>query len=102
MFELISHRRGTVIPVSGADEFFSKLRDAIDAMERTQTVNPTSVELVAASAKRLLSRPDGKIRLDDIIGSQGQKLAEAVEGDRFKVVVREEPDLGGVEGWFAP
>ncbi|WP_395945332.1 SIR2 family protein [Brevundimonas sp.] len=72
--ELIQHRRARVIPIKDADTFFEHLKQRIDTLEQTRQQNPQSIDLMVASAKRYLSKPEHRIQLRDLIDQEMERL----------------------------
>ena len=68
--ELVDHRDGRAIPITDADSFLSRVRDRVQTLKRTHRQDPRSIELLVASAKRYLARPEYRIQLDDLFSSE--------------------------------
>lgn len=73
--ELASNRGAKVITVTDADGFFCDLRDRVQTLDQARRVSPRSVELIVASAKRFLAKPEHRIELDELVASEADKLA---------------------------
>jgi hypothetical protein len=71
---LVSHRAGKVITIEGADVFFERLESLVSAQAGAQRPNPRSVELLVASAKKFLARPEFRIQLDELIGGELRRI----------------------------
>jgi hypothetical protein len=71
---LFSHRAGRVITIEGADAFFERLESLVSAQADAQRPNPRSVELLVASAKKFLARPEFRIQLDELIGGELRRI----------------------------
>ncbi|HVI33179.1 SIR2 family protein [Phenylobacterium sp.] len=65
--EIVEHRRGVTLQVADADSFFTGLAERVETLRQTGRRNPLSIELIVASAKRYLSKPEHRIQLDDLI-----------------------------------
>lgn len=87
--ELAEHRRARIIPITDADSFFKGLRQKIETLEQSQRQNPLSVELLVASAKRFLAKPEYRIQLDELLTETAERLATRIEV----------PELSGQGGW---
>lgn len=72
--ELINHRDARVIPITDADSFFSTLRQRVETLEQTHRQNPLGVELLVSSAKRLLTKPEYRIQLDELFTQETDRL----------------------------
>jgi SIR2-like domain len=75
---LVNHRAGRVITIEGADAFFEKLESLVSAQADAQRPNPRSVELMVASAKKFLARPEFRIQLDELIGGELRRIDQEV------------------------
>jgi hypothetical protein len=71
---LVGHRAGRVIAIEGADAFFDRLESLVSAQADAQQPNPRSVELMVASAKKFLARPELRIQLDELIGGELRRI----------------------------
>jgi SIR2-like domain len=71
---LVSHRAGRLITIEGADPFFERLESLVSAQADAQRPNPRSVELLVASAKKFLARPEFRIQLDELIGGELRRI----------------------------
>jgi hypothetical protein len=71
---LVSQRAGKVITIEGADPFFERLESLVSAQADAQRPNPRSIELLVASAKKFLARPEFRIQLDELIGSEVRRI----------------------------
>lgn len=72
--ELIQHRRAKVISIKDADGFFDGLRQRVVTLEQTRQQNPQSLDLMLASAKRYLGKPEHRIQLADLIDQETDRL----------------------------
>ncbi|MFY7863763.1 SIR2 family protein [Roseateles sp.] len=83
--ELIAHRNARSVSTAGADEFFNALLQRIQTLEQAQRPNPLSVDLLVASAKRYLARPEHRIQLDELIAEETERLLSQLEDPAFFV-----------------
>lgn len=88
--DLLKHRIGTVLPISDADSFFDGLQRRVEALSATQRPNVQSTELLVATAKLYLARPEYRIRLNDLLREEHGYLVDRLA----------DPSLG-VEGTWA-
>jgi len=86
---LIAHRGAQKIPIEDADSFFSKLAGQVEALEQFARPHPPSTEAAVASLKNYLPDPQHRIRLDEIISAEVDRVLEitsrpefALQGDR--------------------
>ena len=77
--DLIGHRSGRLIKIDNADDFFEGLERKVSAQTDLQRQNPLSVELMVASTKKFLGRPEYRIQLDELIGNEASRI-EKVRG----------------------
>jgi len=76
--DLVGHRTGKVVAIDGADSFFEQLDTLVSAQADAQRPNPRSVELLVASAKKFLARPEFRIQLDELIGDELRRIDQHV------------------------
>jgi SIR2-like domain len=86
--EIIAHRRAKVMPIPDADGFFSGLSQRVQTLDRTHRQNPLSIELLVASAKRYLAKPEFRIQLDELFADEAERLVARLDGEEFR------PDAG--------
>lgn len=77
--KLIKHQDGRSISITGANDFFMKIRDRVDTLSRAHRRNPQSVDLLINSVKRYLEKSEYRIRLDELLTSEVQSLLERLE-----------------------
>ena len=75
---LVEHRAGRVIKIDGADAFFERLEALVSAQADAQRPNPRSGELMVASAKKFLARPEFRIQLDELIGGELRRIDQGI------------------------
>ena len=71
---IIAHRKGEVVPITDADDFFGKLRDQLQTLARTHRQHPDNVDLLVSTAKRLAAHHEHRIDLHDLIESEAQRV----------------------------
>lgn len=81
--EIIAQRASVVVPITGADAFFTSLRESVGTLERTRRRNPRSIELLVASTKRYLARLEDRILLDELVASEVETLKERLGAPSF-------------------
>jgi hypothetical protein len=81
---VVSHRAGKVITIEGADAFFERLESLLSAQADAQRPNPRSVELLVASAKKFLARPEFRIQLDQLIGGELRQIDNFIVSGGFQ------------------
>lgn len=72
--KVVSHRAGRVITIEGADQFFERLESLLSAQADAQRPSPRSADLLVASAKKFLARPEFRIQLDELIGDELRRI----------------------------
>ncbi|URW75835.1 SIR2 family protein [Sphingomonas donggukensis] len=97
--ELLAARAGVAITVTDADTFFVRLADDVETLDKARRPAPETIELLLASTKRALSRPDMRIELGDLVAGQAEKLAARLVGDEFPVVIPPVDNAGLIERW---
>ena len=86
---LVDHRGGRVVPINGADGFFRGLQQRVETLQQSQRRNPLSVELLVASTKQFLAKPEHRIQLHDLFAEETNRLVERLDG----------PDLSPPSTW---
>src|SRR5205085_2259577 len=71
--DLATLRQATLIPITGADEFFSDLRGKVSALEDMAITNVLSAKVAVARMKRYVADPAQRIRLRDLVTSETEK-----------------------------
>ncbi len=75
--QLIAQRDATLITIEDADSFFDTLLGRIEALDDLSQRDSTSIEVVAAQAKRYLPDPVHRIRLHDLVMDAGARALSA-------------------------
>lgn len=81
--DLISHRRGRAISITDADSFFSALSQRVATLRQTQRVNPLAIDLLTATAKRFLAKPEHRIQLDDLFADETRSAIAKIDAVDF-------------------
>src|SRR6185437_968652 len=68
--DLIRHRAAQAVSIADADSFFVGLQEKIAAQDSIRRPNPRSVEILIATTKRLLSRSDLRIQMNDLLAEE--------------------------------
>lgn len=74
--ELTAHRRARVVPIDDADAFFHGLWERTQTLAASRKQNPLSVELLVASVKRYLAKPEHRIQLAELFDDEVRRLFE--------------------------
>jgi len=64
---LVLHRQSQLISISGADDFFVKLKEYVLSLEAYGTPHPLSIEIAVVSMKRYLAEERYRIQLHDLV-----------------------------------
>ena len=72
--DLVSRRRGKVIPIADADSFFEKLANDVLLQVRLDADHPISAKLIVENAKQYLGQAQFTIPLDDLIARLANEL----------------------------
>lgn len=83
--DLISLRGGKEISIEGADPFFENLERMVSIQADLQRPNPRSIELLLASAKKYLAKPEFRIQLDHLIGDEIRRASQALKNSDFNM-----------------
>lgn len=84
--ELVNQRGARVIPITDADGFFSGLEQRIETLAQTHRQNPLSIELLANSTKRLLTKPEPRIQLDELVAQETVRVLTQLDSTEGMVV----------------
>jgi hypothetical protein len=87
---IIKHRAGRLITIADADSFLESLELKISTLGEIQRPDPRSIELLTASAKRYLAKPEYRIQLDELIGAELKILVSLASKIENKSATREE------------
>ena len=82
--DLVQKRAAHVVPIAGADEFFEALQRNIETQAKLQRQNPRSIDLLVASAKRFMGRPEERISLEALINEETAILVALLDGKEFE------------------
>lgn len=80
---LVERRAATLVPIAGADEFFTELQEKIAAVEQLNKPHPLSAELAVATLKGYLPEPQHRIRLHDLVQRELQRTLDAMRSPVF-------------------
>jgi hypothetical protein len=81
--DLIEGRAAKIIPIIDADSFFAGLQQRIAVQVESQRPNPRNVELLVATVKRHMGRPEFRIQLNDLLAEETRLLARKISGADF-------------------
>ncbi|GAA4365993.1 hypothetical protein GCM10023185_36800 [Hymenobacter saemangeumensis] len=72
--KLANHRKATVIPIKGADEFFQGIAEKVASLEEMSRPHPASAAVAVAALKRYLPHEEQRIRLHDLVMQEVELL----------------------------
>ncbi|WP_154019927.1 SIR2 family protein [Halococcus sediminicola] len=82
--ELIAHRDGTPIQITGAGDFFSELKENVEALEGSESGAPLTREVARERVKRYMTREERKIDLADLLHDETEEVRSRVfNEDKF-------------------
>lgn len=81
--ELVDHRNARVIPISSAETFFKDVHQRVLTLEQTQRQNPISVDLLVGSTKRMLTRSEYRIQLDELLADEVDRTLALVDTEEM-------------------
>lgn len=76
---IITQRKAVVIPITDADGFFLTMAERVKTLTETRKQNPLTIDLLVGSVKRYVARPEFRIRLDEVITQEVDKLFDRLE-----------------------
>jgi hypothetical protein len=80
---LTKFRKAEVITISDADQFFVTLAEKVQALEQTAAPHPLSAKVATATVKRYLVDPSAKIRLNDLINEETERVVSQLTDQAF-------------------
>ena len=83
--QVIDQRQAVEVPIADADSFFSSLTERVEAIESLHQPDPLSTELAVAMAKRYLSEPRHRIRLEDLYAEEAGRVFDYTRGAELPV-----------------
>ena len=95
--QVIRQRDAQVIPITGADEFFTSIQETVQSIEEYSRPHPLSIEAAAASMRRYLSKPEYRIQLKELVDSTVEQAVENTRTEFFNTH-SPEPDLESIAG----
>jgi hypothetical protein len=81
--ELVELRRGAVIEIEGADDFFVHLQEKVKSLEEVGGQHPLSAALAKATLKRYLADDRHRIRLHDLFADELTRVESEVTDEAF-------------------
>lgn len=85
--DLIARKSAQLIPVEGADTFFSRLKEQVFALEQYEQPHPMSTAAAVTALKKYLSEPKYRIPYADLVGQEVKRLLEITAGSAFGVQI---------------
>lgn len=82
--KLLAARSGQIVPAAGADEMFSELLSALEALDRLAEP-PLTTAMAVARLKRYLSDPVRRIDLHDLVMEATDKVVEGVRDQPLSI-----------------
>jgi hypothetical protein len=71
---LIEHRRARVVSIASADLAFESLIEKVESLSEIERPHPVSTAVAIATLKRYLPVPDHRIRLDDLVAGEVERV----------------------------
>jgi hypothetical protein len=65
--KLSEYRKGYLLPIKGASDFFFELNENVKAIERIHGYHPLTDQIVVSRVKKYVSRPETIVDLNDLI-----------------------------------
>ncbi|MDC8760683.1 SIR2 family protein [Janthinobacterium fluminis] len=87
--DLIKRRAAHVVPIGGADAFFSKLGELVTILESFSQPHPLSTAAAVASLKKYLSEEKYAIQLDDLVSEETNRVLNVMHGQKFDMSPRD-------------
>lgn len=71
---LVGLRRGEIITITDANQFFTKLAEKVHALADSNAAHPLSAKIATATLKRYLVDPTARIKLHDLVYDETQRV----------------------------
>lgn len=81
--ELVDRRGAVVISNYDAERVFTELEGKIAALSELDRPHPLSVATAIAELKRYLPDPQARIRLDDLLRTETERVVQAISDEQF-------------------
>lgn len=85
---LIDHRHAEVIPITGADDFFYQLEQAVTALQSSNQRHPLSIPVTIERVKRLLPNPQTQIELEELLQEEAESAYQRITSNKFYTSVK--------------
>ena len=79
--QLCRKRDAQIIDGMGADDFFAKLAEKVDALKAMEAPHPLSAKLAVATQKKYMVDEKDRIRLHDLVMEEANRVANGLFGD---------------------
>ncbi|TIQ06631.1 MAG: hypothetical protein E5X61_33675, partial [Mesorhizobium sp.] len=76
---IIDQRKAVSISIPDADSFFTTLSERVTTLAATQKQNPLAIDLLIGSVKRYVAKPEFRIRLDEVLTQEVNKLFDRLD-----------------------
>lgn len=76
--DLLAQRAGRILQITDADSFFEDLERKVEIQSALQRPNPLSVEMLVASLKKYLPRPEHRIQLADLVRDEVSRVRKQI------------------------
>jgi hypothetical protein len=77
--DLVQRRQAQLITIDGADGFFPKLAQKVEALEEYQRPHPLSSAMAVAALKRYIPDPRHRVRLGELLNGEADNLVSRVK-----------------------
>ena len=90
--DIIAQRGGKVVRIDDADGFFVGLQQKLEAQAALQRPNPLSVELLVATLKKQLAKPEHRIALGETVEQEVRRVRKTLAGAAFAMNAQFTPE----------
>lgn len=74
--QIVAQRAARVVPIVGADSFFTGIESRVETLATTHRQNPQSIDLLVNSTKRYLAKSEFRIQLEELFADEIKNLVE--------------------------
>ncbi|MCW5982798.1 MAG: SIR2 family protein [Bryobacteraceae bacterium] len=89
--DLVVLRGAVVVPITGADEFFTEMLEKVAALESFAESDLLSTKVAVARMKKYLADGSQRIRLHDLLTTETERAYAAVNDHRFSMLTSDVP-----------
>jgi hypothetical protein len=79
LMDLSVFRKGEIVKIIDADQFFTEIAERIEALEKYENNNPLNADIVIERLKKYIVKKESKIQLHDLVTSELGKAYDKIQ-----------------------